>query len=751
MKAYATRVGSGPFPTELLDDVGAGIAERGHEVGTTTGPAAARGLVRRRLGALRGRGELGQLDHAQQARHPRRASTRSGCASPTRSTAGGSRHGHRRPSCSRARPRSTRTSPAGRSRSTTSARWPTCRRRRAATSRRSRSAPARRSCSCRSGRSGRRRSSGPGGRCAAARRPRAAARDPATSRRGSSSSAAAAASTPSPGSSPPSRASTRSSSRRAATRSPRCRASACAGVDPNSPEAVVRAARTHAVELVVIGPEAPLAAGVADALIDGRHRGLRPDRRGGPDRDVEGVLPRDRRSRRRPDGRRANLRVSGSTAAATAYATELAARGGVVVKEDGLAAGKGVTVCGSGRRMPSPPSPGSTGPLVIEERLAGPEASVIAICDGRRALALPAARDHKRLRDGDSGPNTGGMGAYSPLPDLSRRRCRRHRRPVPPADARRARPPRDAVPRRLYAGLMLTADGPRLLECNARLGDPETQVILPRLAAPLGAVAPRRGRGVLDPTATDSRCCPAATVGIVLAAAGYPGGRRTRRAESTALDARRSVPDAPRRSSSTPARSHDDRRDLSDDRRPRPDGRRPWPDLAAARAAAERAADRIAWPGMQRRHDIGAVRPLRGSRSRDPALHAARDGRDLDRAGPVRADAPRRARGQPRPGARAASSRRRRWRRSRRGAAVDLDRIAEIERTTDHDVIAFVSQVAETVGPEGRYLHLGLTSSDVVDTALALQLPRQPASSCSATATASCRAHRPRPRARPTR
>ena len=170
---------------------------------------------------------------------------------------------------------------------------------------------------------------------------------------------------------------------------------------------------------------------------------------------------------------------------------------------------------------------------MIEERLEGREASLIAICDGRDALALPIARDHKRLGDGDTGPNTGGMGAYSPLPDLPDAAADAlvdaFHRPILAELARRGTPFRGA----LYAGLMLTADGPVLLECNARFGDPETQAILPRLAAPLGPLllAAARGslaaaRGALGLEGDRLPALPGATVAIVLAAAGYPDAPR---------------------------------------------------------------------------------------------------------------------------------------------------------------------------------------------------------------------------------
>src|SRR5439155_11861417 len=200
-----------------------------------------------------------------------------------------------------------------------------------------------------------------------------------------------------------------------------------------------------------------------------------------------------------------------------------------VLKADGLAAGKGVVVTSSaaeaiellpeflnGRAFDAPA-------LVIEECLQGREASVIAVCDGRRAIALPAARDHKRLGDGDQGPNTGGMGAYSPLPDLDdavvEAIVETVHVPLLAELDRRGTPFRGF----LYAGLMLTDDGPVLLECNVRLGDPEAQAILPRLAGALGPLLLAAARGRI-PDSVPARLATTrdAMVAIALAADGYP-------------------------------------------------------------------------------------------------------------------------------------------------------------------------------------------------------------------------------------
>jgi phosphoribosylamine--glycine ligase len=208
----------------------------------------------------------------------------------------------------------------------------------------------------------------------------------------------------------------------------------------------------------------------------------------------------------------------------------------VVVKADGLAGGKGVTVCVSAdeaeaaiRAAVDEGAFGEAGQrVVVERRLRGREASLMAICDGTMAVALPAARDHKRVGDGDRGPNTGGMGASSPLPDLpddeAARLVQLFHRPALAEMARRGSPFRGL----LYAGLMLTANGPRLLEFNVRFGDPEAEAVLPRLdgaLAPLLLAAAQGSLGSADAPAI--RVVPEATVAVVLAAEGYPASPRT--------------------------------------------------------------------------------------------------------------------------------------------------------------------------------------------------------------------------------
>jgi phosphoribosylamine--glycine ligase len=282
-----------------------------------------------------------------------------------------------------------------------------------------------------------------------------------------------------------------------------------------------------------------------------------------------------------------------------------------VVKIDGLAAGKGVTVSADlDEAVAAIDARITTDAIVIEERLEGREASLMAICDGHDALALPFARDHKRLGDLDAGPNTGGMGAYSPLEDLPDEAAddliERFHRPILAELARRGTPFRGA----LYAGLMLTADGPVLLECNARFGDPETQVILPRLAAPLGPLLLAAAKGRLQ-TAIKALgvegqrvpTIPGATLGVVLAAAGYPDEPRSGDAIEGLHSAR--AAGALIFHAGT-ARDEDGGYRTAGGRVLTVVGR--GPDLLAAREAAEGAAD-----GLQRRHDIGLQAILAGA------------------------------------------------------------------------------------------------------------------------------------------
>jgi len=384
--------------------------------------------------------------------------------------------------------------------------------------------------------------------------------------------------------------------------------------DPLDASVVVAAARAARVDFAVIGPEAPLAAGVADALVAAGIPTF------GPTAAAARIESSKAFCHAIADAAGVRMARAGAFAApgpALAFAAELSAGGrGIVIKADGLAAGKGVTVCdtldeagwplarSSSARVPRRP----TLPVVVEERLRGPEASVIVLADETAALALPAARDHKRLGDGDAGPNTGGMGAYSPLPDLPDAEVAQivaaFHVPLLAELARRGTPFWGA----LFAGLILAEDGPVLLECNARFGDPEAQVMLPRLATPLAPLLLAAAQGRLAAAASDAGIVgfllPAtadAAVGIVLAAAGYPDAPR-------AGDAIAGLPEA--EAGGGLVFHAGTARDAAGTWRVRGGrvltvvGR--GPDLAAARAAAERAADAVTFAGLQRRHDIAA-------------------------------------------------------------------------------------------------------------------------------------------------
>lgn len=291
-------------------------------------------------------------------------------------------------------------------------------------------------------------------------------------------------------------------------------------------DAVARTAVEAGVDLVVVGPEAPLAAGVADAL---RNKGVPTF---GPGRAAA------RMEASKTFAKEIMAAAGVPTAQATAYHDPAAALADLdgreppfVIKADGLAAGKGVLVtaersearawvdrCFDGGFGDA----GST--VVIEDFLDGPELSVFALCAGGDAVAFGAARDHKRLRDGDEGPNTGGMGCFSPVPEVDDGA-------VGDVLDRIVRPVLGALVDRgidyrgfLYAGLAITHDGPSVVEFNVRMGDPEAQVIMPLLVSDPAPLFAAVADGALPPEPIEWR--PGAAVDVVLAAAGYPEGPR---------------------------------------------------------------------------------------------------------------------------------------------------------------------------------------------------------------------------------
>ena len=270
-------------------------------------------------------------------------------------------------------------------------------------------------------------------------------------------------------------------------------------------EGLLGLCREHAVDLVVVGPEAPLVAGVGDEL---RRAGVA----------VFGPSAGAARIEGSKGFAKEIMRAAGVPTAAELDEPEVPC----VLKADGLAAGKGVFVCRTQAELDvALPAVRRLGEgFVVEELLEGEEVSVFVLTDGEAVLALPAAQDYKRLRDGDEGPNTGGMGSYSPIPLLSSDAVEdvaaTVHRPVLGELADRGTP----FTGLLYAGLMLTAEGPRVLEFNCRFGDPETQAILPLVAGDLLPALASAAAGSLG--AASLEASGEAAVSVVLAAPGYP-------------------------------------------------------------------------------------------------------------------------------------------------------------------------------------------------------------------------------------
>jgi phosphoribosylamine--glycine ligase len=363
----------------------------------------------------------------------------------------------------------------------------------------------------------------------------------------------------------------------------------CHPVRADDPEALLDLASTLGIDLAVIGPEVPLVAGVGDEL-----------RRGGvavfgPSAGAAAI-----------EGSKAFAKDVMRAAGVPTAATRAIAKPPCVVKADGLAAGKGVVICRTQAELDRGLAEVSAigGGLVIEELLEGPEVSLLALCDGRTAVPLAAARDYKRAYDGDEGPNTGGMGTFAPVDGFDDAKVEELlavvHRPVLAELASRGTPFIGC----LFAGVMLTDDGPKVLEYNCRFGDPETQSLVPLVDGDLLDALAAAAAGELTGVSIGSR---GAAVTVVLAAGDYPasgdvGSRIDGIAQAeaagalvfhagTALRGGQLVTNGGRILNVTATGA----------------------DLPAARETAYAAADLISWPGVRFRRDIAAV-PSRPSR-----------------------------------------------------------------------------------------------------------------------------------------
>jgi phosphoribosylamine---glycine ligase len=356
----------------------------------------------------------------------------------------------------------------------------------------------------------------------------------------------------------------------------------CHPVRAEDGEGLLAFCHEHEFDLVVIGPEVPLVAGVADQL---RHAGVAVFGPGAAAARIEGSK---------------SFAKDVMAAAGVPTAARLSvARPPCVVKVDGLAAGKGVFICRTQEELDAglQAAGGRGDSLVIEELLEGEELSVFAVCNGTDALPIPPGRDYSRVGDGDSGPNTGGMGTFSPVPEVSEsfvgEIVETIHRPVLQELERRGSPFVGA----LYAGLMLTDSGPHVLEFNCRFGDPETQAILPRIDGDLLQLLHGAATGDL---AGDVRTSSAAAVTVVLAAPDYP----SRNDVGTPIAG---VEDA----EANGALVFHAGTAIRNDRLVTNGGRilnvtGIGDDLAAARAAAYEGVDRISFAGMRYRTDIAA-------------------------------------------------------------------------------------------------------------------------------------------------
>jgi phosphoribosylamine---glycine ligase len=382
-------------------------------------------------------------------------------------------------------------------------------------------------------------------------------------------------------------------------------------------EGLLAAVEREEVDFTVVGPEVPLVAGLVDALAERGHGAFGPSAAAAR---LEGSKAFAKQAMEQAGVPTARWRYVDSLQDGLAAVGELAqALGeGVVVKADGLAAGKGVTVADSALRAevalaeiflngrfggagPVGPGGGDPGPpasAIVEERLTGEELSLLALCDGERAVPLAPARDFKRIGDGDRGPNTGGMGSYSPVAGFDRVRVEEIVAAVhqPIVDLMRSRgTPFHGI---LYAGLMLTPRGLSVLEFNVRFGDPETQAVLPRLRSDLLDVLLRASRtGGLEGVRLE--WSPNWAVTVVLASAGYP-------ASSSSGDLIAGLEEVPETVEVTHAGTAGEPGSIVTAGGRVLNVTALGGDPESARDAAYAAAEMISFDGMQLRHDIAA-------------------------------------------------------------------------------------------------------------------------------------------------
>jgi phosphoribosylamine--glycine ligase len=293
----------------------------------------------------------------------------------------------------------------------------------------------------------------------------------------------------------------------------------CVALDITDHAAVIAFCRAQDIGLVVVGPEAPLVAGLVDDLRRAGIKAFGPTRAAARLEGSKGFTKDLCAAHRIPTAAYARF-----TDAAAAKDYVRANGAPIVVKADGLAAGKGVTVATALNEALDAIDQifmSAQAEVVVEEMLVGEEASFFALCDGTHALPLASAQDHKRVHDGDLGPNTGGMGAYSPAPVMDEAMTRRAMDEIVLPTLRAMQQMGCPYQGVLYAGLMITAEGPKLIEYNARFGDPECQVLMLRLKSDLVPALLASADGVLK--TFDLRWFDDAALTVVMAANGYPG------------------------------------------------------------------------------------------------------------------------------------------------------------------------------------------------------------------------------------